>query len=223
MALFDEIEKMQGLIAILSPLLADDLGVLVNPDTGAETNIPAIYIANNNLPASTYPRVVLSYNGSSNGHPTRVRSYQENNPDFGMGGEPEFLYFTDHEYHIEYSLNFSVDSGDNQEALTGGRKSASYIARKIRTLLGRESVRKQVHTDIESGVDYIAPETTQTDLNGVVIVGAASMTVNMTALSVDTEELTGVIENIDWTGTVYRDSNGDDPSPLVFTGNADEG
>ena len=39
MATFNEISVMSGFVNILSPLLADDLGVMINPDTGEDSSL----------------------------------------------------------------------------------------------------------------------------------------------------------------------------------------
>lgn len=77
MGVFNEISVMGGFVEVLSPLLADDLGVMINPETGEETDIPAIYLADNVIPESTLPRIVLTYQGSQNGYVTNKSVYEE--------------------------------------------------------------------------------------------------------------------------------------------------
>lgn len=203
MAVFDEIKAMQGMVQVLAPLLPE-LGNLRNPD-GSDSGQKAIYLSGNKIIQADYPRVVLSMLAEKVSQPTRIRSYSVDNE-----GTKEF--YTDIEYHVTYIVNFQVESGNTTDILTGQRPSANTIARKIRSLLRRENVRKELHTLIESGINSIFPITPVRDLNGNDIVDQGLLSVTFTTLDVDTEQITGVIDYIDYEGT-WKQISEEDPNP----------
>ncbi|AUR92153.1 hypothetical protein NVP1170O_040 [Vibrio phage 1.170.O._10N.261.52.C3] len=203
--MFNEITAMQGMVQVLAPLLPE-LGNLRNPD-GGDSGQKAIYLSGNKTIEADYPRVVLSMLADKTSQPTRFRSYKVDN-----NGTDEF--YTDTEYHVTYIVNFQVESGNTTDVLTGQRLSANTIARKVRSLLRRESVRKELHTLIESGINSIFPITPVRDLDGNDIVDQALLSVTFTTLDVDTEQLQGVIDYIDYTGT-WKQISEEDPNPTT--------
>lgn len=209
--ILDEIYVQSAIIETLAPLLAEDLGVLVAPN-GQETTTPAFYQDGDETPSATYPRIGVSFNGDSTPFVTQVVSVQEDNPLFGQPDEPEFLYYLDRYYHTEFSLSMVSDNGAMQEVLTGNRKSASYIMRKVRALLGRESVRKTLRT-FGIGVDYLGVATPQVDLDSVVIKGTSVMTMNFTYMSIDREKVTGLVDRVVSSGELKRIDD-TDPNPI---------
>lgn len=198
MSSFDEIEVQQGLVGILAPLLKDYLGVLKNPD-GTESTQPAIYLGGNFVPESTLPRIILNYQGSTTGGLREIETRTEDNPDYDSSDpdSQEYLYYLDRNYHLEYIISFTIDSGDMQEVLTGSRKSSAYIARYLRKLLQTDDVRKSIHTECLSGVNYIAPETSISSLSGVNRVDGSNILINFTTQDTFTEQQYGFVEGID--------------------------
>ena len=209
--MLDDINLMTSLVQILSPLLSDDLGVLINPDTGVETTVPAIYLSNNVVPESTFPRVVISWNGFNEQFVTSHRTYED-----------EGVVYIERNYHTSYSISIAVNSGSVSEQLQANRKSSTYIANKIAKLLKRESIRKQVNSIMNSGIEDIWSVATQTDLDGITILGSSVFTLTFYTNVKDLEEVDGYIETVDHSGVLAKDV--EDPNPIIITGsvNVDE-
>ena len=217
MGVFNEIVTMSGFVQVLSPLLADDLGVMINPETGEETTTPAIYLADNEVPESTLPRIVLTYQGSQNGFMTNKVAYEEDNPDYDPQDpeSQEKLYFIRRENHIEWGMTLTAESGSVTEVLTGNRLSANALLRKVRNLLQRNSVREELHTLIECGVDYIATEVPARTLEGITRVDASTTLLsNLTYLETEIEQVVGVVEKISGAGDLFRVDE-KDPDPIT--------
>lgn len=216
MGVFNEISVMSGFVQVLSPLLADDLGVMINPDTGEETTIPAIYLADNVIPESTLPRIVLTYQGSQNGYLTNKVAYEEDNPDYDSEDpdSPEKLYFIRRDNHLEWSMTFTAQSGSVSEVLQDNRLSANALLRKVRVLLQRESVRNALHDLIECGLDFIAIEVPARNLDGSTVMDESSLLLtNLTYCEQDIEQVDGVIERVISSGELYRVDE-TDPNPI---------
>lgn len=203
MSSFDEIEKMQGMVDTLSPLLSEYLGLLKNPD-GTTSDQPAICLGSNLVPESTLPRVILTYQGSQTGYCVGQDVREELNPDYDSSDEDsnEYLYYMDNKFHLEYLVTFTVDSGDATEVLQGNRKSAAWLSRHIRNLLTLESVRESIHDNCDSGVHSIVSETSISSLDGVTRIDGSNILVNFTTEDVLSEQLLGVIETVVVDGTV---------------------
>lgn len=209
---------MQGFVEILTPYLQDDVGVLINPDTGEETTVPAILLADNEVPKSTLPRLLFSYQGSQNGYVTNRFAYEEDNPDYDPQDpeSEEKLYFIQRENHIEWSMTITAESGSVTEVLTGNRLSANALLRKIRTLLQRDSVRKELNDLIECGIGYIGTEIPVRTLEGVTRTDASSLLLsNLTYLEIDQQQVVGTIDHIKTYGELARvDETDPDPIPV---------
>jgi hypothetical protein len=226
--IFNEILAMAAFVKNLAPLLADDLGVLLD-DEGNATAQPAMYLADNFAPKSTLPRLVLSYQGSQNGHTINRYAYQEQGELITLAGE-EFMqsgedqaesgngsitkYFIRRENHIEWAMTITAESGSITEVMTNGRMSANGLLRKVRTLLARESVRKAINDDAECGVNFIGNEVASRTLDGVTRTDVSSLLLsNLTYLQKDDEEVVGVVDSVSISGTLSK-VDGTDPDPL---------
>lgn len=207
MAVFDEIAHMQGLVSVLKDLPElSTLGNLRNPD-GSDSGQKAILINYPKNVEADYPRVILSSQGDAVSQPLYKNTRQVDN-----NGTPE--YYIDTGYHVTYIISFQVDCGDIEQVLIGNRPSAESIARKIRSLLRRESVRKSVWTVNEAGINSIQPVIPATDLDGNDIVTESVLNVVFTTVDVDTEQVTGVIDVVEYEQTLNHVDE-TDPNPII--------
>ena len=221
---FDELDALQGLVSTLGTFLADDIGVMLNPKTGAETTTPAIYIGGGQVPSATYPRVILQYQGSSGGYTFDSKWAEVEDPD----DPPNTIEVPYYDQYLTYIITVTVQAGSMDEVLESyvqdvelsqprTRISSEKICRKIRNQLMIKGVRDLIHTDMNSTVRYdnivISPTfplgETQIQNNSV-------MSISFDTIDRVYDYSSRVFATIEREGDLLRTE--DDPDPLTISG-----
>lgn len=210
---FDEISVMSSLVTILTPYLQQHLGKVYD-DQGVLTDVPAFLVRSQLLPTSTYPRITISYSGDRevSGHTFKTYVEEYDDPDI-LGNK---LYRRVTEKYIRYVLTVVADSGPYQDVLSGQVKSSNYILRYIKNLLMSESVRKEINTQMLSGVEQILTITQQYNLDETVETDSSVMSIPFTTVDTLIEEGIDVFDTIEWDANLRYDD--EDTSPIPITG-----
>lgn len=201
---FDDDEAAQGFVRVLTSVISDDVGVLIDP-SGNETTVPAIYITNQeNFPEATLPFVQLTFISDSDEDWFEIDSglleiANEEDPE-----SPTYQKY--HDTYLTYNILVTVQ-GDN----------SGNIIRKIRNCFLWDSVKTAVHTEMNSSlqlmsrIDY-TPQFIQTGWRQ-----QYTMVANFSTISRTLEPETSVFDTVNITDHLQEDIDTEDLLSRSYT------
>lgn len=201
---FDEVAVQQALVGIIVDMVGDKLGFLVAPD-GTVTDQPACYISQQHIPEATLPFISIDFLSSSDseGHLLGSGHVEMEDP----LDPPNLADYPYYDTYLHYLINARCE-GDG----------SGKILREVRQKLLWPSFRQRINTEMFSSTQLISPVTKQSD-----VLETEYREIYSTMLKFDTVDRivdysSGVFSTINYSGDLFRDDEGEDPTPLPFTG-----
>ena len=221
---FNNLQAMSQLVNILVDVVGDNLGKFVNPDTGVETSSPAIFLGRANNTAPNFPRIALTWQGSNDGqgHTLDSGSIEVDDPD-NIGQTIEVPYTAK---LLVYGVTLTCESGSFDTVLNDYAKSAvsateqqrlssEQILSKIRKSLLRDEVKKRINTQMNSSVRLINTIVPVPFVDETEYMDSSTMTIFFTTVDTELWYESGVFDTIQGMYTYYRDTEGNDPTPIT--------
>ena len=201
---FDEVAVQQALVGIIVDMVGDKLGFLVAPD-GTVTDQPACYISQQDVPEATLPFISIDFLSDNNNEGFLLGSGWVEMED--PLDPPNVADYPFYDTYLHYLINARCE-GDG----------SGKILREVRQKLLWPSFRQRINAEMFSSTQLISPLTKQSD-----VLETEYREIYSTMLKFDTVDRivdysSGVFSTINYEGDLFRDDEGEDPTPLQFDG-----
>lgn len=201
---FDEIAVQQALVNIIVDMVGDKLGFLIAPD-GSVTDQPACYISQQHVPEAQLPFISLDFLSSSDSEGFLLGAgHVEMEDPLDPPNVADYPYY---DTYLHYLINARCE-GDG----------SGKILREVRQKLLFPSYRARINNEMFSSTQLISPVIKQSDVLETEYREAYSTMMNFDTVDRIIDYSSGVFSTINYEGDLFRDDDGEDPTPLDFTG-----
>ncbi len=149
---FDNVQKMQGLVNVLSTIFNEDLGRYLVQDFNGNwkplPDTPAIYLGYSNIPSPDYPSIVATFNGVSDAGAGIDVGRGVTTVIDPLSKEPIDIPYSNR--YLLYTVTLTFESGSMDEVLRGVRKSSTTLITKLMQNLTSDGVRELINTEMTS-------------------------------------------------------------------------
>lgn len=168
---FSRVDKMKGLVRVLTPLFDNVLGrFLVDDGSGNWIRLedtPAIMLGYADIPSPDYPRIILNFMGVNDLNGAEVDSGVVELPN-PTDPEADNVFVPYNTKYLRYLINVTVECGDINAVYRGERPASDEILTSLLTMILTDNVRESINTEMVSTIamtNSIIPQTVSGSTN----------------------------------------------------------